>query len=85
MATTNERFSNPLTGSTTGGSEQSAKSNLTALGNVAGDQLSDVAGKAQQAAQVQMDKMADAIRERPLQAAGIAAGVGFVLALLARR
>jgi ElaB/YqjD/DUF883 family membrane-anchored ribosome-binding protein len=33
----------------------------------------------------QYDKLAGTIRRNPLQAAGIAAGIGFVLALLARR
>ena len=85
MATTNDRFGSQTTGMTTGSSEQSAKSNIAALGNAAGDQLAEVAGQAQQAALVQLDNLADAIRRRPLQATGIAAGVGFVLALLARR
>lgn len=85
MVTTNERFGNQTASMSTSSSEQSAKSNLAAIGNAAGDQLTEVAGQAQQAAQVQLDKLADAIRQRPLQATGIAAGVGFVLALLARR
>ena len=85
MVTTNERLGNQTASMSTSSSEQSAKSNLAAIGNAAGDQLTEVAGQAQQAAQVQLDKLADAIRQRPLQATGIAAGVGFVLALLARR
>ena len=85
MAATNERFDGQSTSMTTGSSTPSAKSNLATMGNAAGDQLAEVAGHAQQAAQVQFDKLADAIRQRPLQATGIAAGVGFVLALLARR
>lgn len=85
MATTNERFDGQSTTMTTGISVPSAKSNLATIGNAAGDQLAEVAGQAQQAAQVQFDKLADSIRQRPLQATGIAAGVGFVLALLARR
>ncbi len=85
MATTNERFDGQSTSVTTGNLAQSAKSNLATLGNAAGDQLAEVAGQAQQAAQVQLDNLAEAIRQRPLQATGIAAGVGFVLALLARR
>jgi ElaB/YqjD/DUF883 family membrane-anchored ribosome-binding protein len=85
MTTTNERFGSQSTGTTTGSSAPSARSNLATLGNAAGDQLAEVAGQAQQAAQVQLDNLAEAIRQRPLQATGIAAGVGFVLALLARR
>lgn len=85
MTTTNERFGYQSTSMTASSAEQSAKSNLATIGNAAGDQLAEVAGQAQQAAKVQMDKLADAIRQSPLQATGIAAGVGFVLALLARR
>ena len=51
----------------------------------AGDQIAEVAGQAGVKAQEQLDRLADAIRRRPVQAAGIAAGIGFVLALLARR
>jgi ElaB/YqjD/DUF883 family membrane-anchored ribosome-binding protein len=40
---------------------------------------------AQTMAQDQYDKLTASIRRNPLQAAGIAAGIGFVLALLARR
>ena len=85
MATMNERGDGQSIGIAAGSSVQSAKSNLETMGNAAGDQLAEVAGQAQQAAQVQLDKLADAIRQRPLQATGIAAGVGFVLAMLARR
>ena len=85
MASSTERFGGQSTGMTAGTSDQSAKSNLTKIGNAAGDQLAEVAGQAQQAAQVQLDRLADAIRQKPIQATGIAAGVGFVLALLARR
>lgn len=41
--------------------------------------------QAQHHAKEQLDQLQDAIRRNPLAAAGIAAGVGFVLALLARR
>lgn len=50
-----------------------------------GDMIADAAGQAGVAAQQQIDRLADAIRRKPVQAAGIAAGLGFVLALLARR
>jgi len=46
---------------------------------------SDALGQAQAAAQEQYDQLTLAIRRNPLQAAGIAAGIGFFLALLARR
>jgi len=51
----------------------------------AGEQIAGVAGQAKEIANQQMDRLADTIRARPLQATGIAAGIGFALALLARR
>jgi len=51
----------------------------------AGEQIAQVAGQAQQMAHQQFDNLAETIRRSPLQAAGIAAGIGFVLALMARR
>ena len=51
----------------------------------AGDQISDAASQAQTMAHDQIDKLSASIRSKPIQAAGIAAGIGFVLALLARR
>jgi ElaB/YqjD/DUF883 family membrane-anchored ribosome-binding protein len=41
--------------------------------------------EAQTLAQDQYDKLIVSIRRKPLQAAAIAAGIGFVLAILARR
>lgn len=55
------------------------------LASNAQDRISDTVEHAQALAQEQYDKLAASIRRNPLQAAGIAAGVGFVLALLARR
>ncbi len=55
------------------------------LANTAQDKFNENVGQAQDFAQEQYDKMAASIRRNPLQAAGIAAGIGFVLALLARR
>lgn len=49
------------------------------------EKFSETVEQAQALAQEQYDKLADSIRRKPLQAAGIAAGIGFVLALLARR
>jgi ElaB/YqjD/DUF883 family membrane-anchored ribosome-binding protein len=63
----------------------SASTNVSAMASNAGDQLADAAHQAQHAAQEQLDKLSEAIRAKPIQAAGIAAGVGFLLALLARR
>lgn len=55
------------------------------LANTAQDKFNETVEHAQALAQEQYDKMAASIRRNPLQAAGIAAGIGFVLALLARR
>jgi ElaB/YqjD/DUF883 family membrane-anchored ribosome-binding protein len=55
------------------------------MANAAGEKISDTDEQAQALAQDQYDKLTASIRRNPLQAAGIAAGIGFVLALLARR
>lgn len=83
MAIGNERFGNPVSGSAIGGTDQS--SSIGSMASEAGDQLMNAAGQAQDAAQVQMDKLADCIRRSPLQSAGIAAGIGFLVALMVRR
>lgn len=60
----------------------------TAIGDIADaaqEKVSETVGQAQAIAQEQYDRVAASIRRNPLQAAGIAAGVGFLLALLARR
>lgn len=48
-------------------------------------QAGEALDQAQQMATERMDQLQSMIRKNPLAAAGIAAGVGFVLALLARR
>jgi ElaB/YqjD/DUF883 family membrane-anchored ribosome-binding protein len=63
----------------------SASRQVNDLANTAQDKFNDTVEQAQALAQEQYDKMAASIRRNPLQAAGIAAGIGFVLALLARR
>lgn len=55
------------------------------LASNAQDRFNETVESAQALAQEQYDKLAANIRRNPLQAAGIAAGIGFVLALLARR
>ncbi len=55
------------------------------LASAAQERLSDTVDQAQALAQDQYDKLTVTIRRNPLQAAGIAAAVGFVFALLARR
>ena len=55
------------------------------LAAAAQDKLNAAVDQAQTLAQDQYDKLTASLRRNPLQAAGIAAGIGFVLALLARR
>ena len=63
----------------------SAKNAVDNLADTAQEKISSAVDQAQTMAQDQYDKLTASIRRNPLQAAGIAAGVGFVLALLARR
>jgi ElaB/YqjD/DUF883 family membrane-anchored ribosome-binding protein len=63
----------------------SATRQVNDLASTAQDKFNETVEQAQDFAQEQYDKMAASIRRNPLQAAGIAAGIGFVLALLARR
>ncbi len=60
-------------------------STARAANDLAQDKFAETVEQAQTLAQEQYDKLAASIRRNPLQAAGIAAGIGFVLALLARR
>jgi ElaB/YqjD/DUF883 family membrane-anchored ribosome-binding protein len=62
-----------------------AANTVSDIAHTAQDKLADTVDQAQTMAQEQYDKLTLSIRRHPLQAAGIAAGVGFVLALLARR
>ena len=55
------------------------------LTSTAQDTFNETVEQVQNFAQVQYDQLEASIRRNPLQAAAIAAGVGFVLALLARR
>jgi ElaB/YqjD/DUF883 family membrane-anchored ribosome-binding protein len=66
-------------------SGSSSSSTVNDLAGAAQDKFSDTVDQAQALAQDQYDKLVLNIRRNPLQAAGIAAGIGFVLALLARR
>jgi ElaB/YqjD/DUF883 family membrane-anchored ribosome-binding protein len=63
----------------------SASGSVSDFANAAQDKISETVDQAQALAQEQYDKLAATIRRNPLQAAGIAAGIGFVLALIARR
>lgn len=64
---------------------QSASARVDNLANAAQDKISSAVDQTQTPAQGQYDELIASIRRNPLQAAGIAAGIGFVLALLARR
>jgi ElaB/YqjD/DUF883 family membrane-anchored ribosome-binding protein len=68
-----------------GNTASGASRQVNDLANTAQDKFNDTVEQAQALAQEQYDKLAASIRRNPLQAAGIAAGIGFVLALLARR
>lgn len=63
----------------------SASNAVKDLASSAQDKFNETVEQAQDLAHVQFDRLEASIRRNPLQAAGIAAGVGFVLALLARR
>ncbi|KWT72631.1 DUF883 family protein [Hyphomicrobium sulfonivorans] len=62
-----------------------AERNIRGAANAAQDKIHETVEHAQAVAQEQYDRVADHIRRKPLQSAGIAVGIGFVLALLARR
>jgi ElaB/YqjD/DUF883 family membrane-anchored ribosome-binding protein len=80
----NDRFEPTSTSARDTGVESMSGAASSAI-SAAGDQISEVAGHARGMAQDQFDKLSDAIRKHPLQSAGIAAGLGFALALLARK
>ncbi len=63
----------------------STNSSLDDLATGAQDKVTSAIDSAQELAREQYDNLTLAIRRNPLQAAAIAAGIGFVLALLARR
>ncbi len=63
----------------------STNSSLDDLATSAQDKVTSALDSAQELAREQYDNLTLAIRRNPLQAAAIAAGIGFVLALLARR
>ncbi len=63
----------------------STNSSLDDLATSAQDMATSAIDSAQELAREQYDNLTHAVRGNPLQAAAIAAGIGFVLALLARR
>jgi ElaB/YqjD/DUF883 family membrane-anchored ribosome-binding protein len=64
---------------------QTSSATISDIAGAAQDRMSETVDQAQVVAQEQYDKLTRAIRRNPLQAAGIAAGIGFVIALVARR
>jgi ElaB/YqjD/DUF883 family membrane-anchored ribosome-binding protein len=74
-------MSSQYSGRTTSQTERQVRD----VANAAQDKFNETVDQAQTLAQEQYDRLAAGIRRNPLQAAGIAAGIGFVLALLARR
>ena len=48
-------------------------------------ELSQAADRLKAEASVQMDRLSDTIRNKPIQSAAIAAGLGFLFAVIARR
>jgi len=64
---------------------QAGNNSVDNLATSAQETISSAVDSAQTLAQDQYDKLTASIRRNPLQAAGIAAGIGFLLALLARR
>lgn len=52
--------------------------------DVAGE-VSAAAGRLQDQASEQIDRLSQTIRSKPLQSAAVAAGLGFVFAVIARR
>jgi ElaB/YqjD/DUF883 family membrane-anchored ribosome-binding protein len=70
---------------TYGSPGQSANKAVDNLATNAQEKITSAVDSAQTMAQDQYDKLTASIRRNPLQAAGIAAGIGFVLALPARR
>jgi len=83
MTAMNERFDGAAKAA--GTTAQDVRASVSSMANAAGEELSHVAGQAQQVAHEQFDRLADTIRRKPIQSTGIAAGIGFLLAMLARR
>ena len=58
---------------------------VTRAGHEMAGKVADTAKGVQQEAKAQMDRLTVSIREKPLQSAAIAAGLGFLFAVVARR
>ena len=76
---------NETTYGSAGSAASDVKDQVTKQAQKIGDEISQTAGRAQEQALEQIDKLSDSIRSKPLQAAAIAAGLGFLFAVVARR
>ena len=76
MSSTNDTFR---------GAAEKAEETASRVGNEIAGRVADTAQGVQQEAKAQMDKLSVSIREKPLQSAAIAAGLGFLFAVVARR
>jgi ElaB/YqjD/DUF883 family membrane-anchored ribosome-binding protein len=79
----NDRYGYPS--SPTEGTQNATSTGISEMATTAGEEIGNAAQQAQVVAQEQYDKLSSVIRAKPMQAVGIAIGVGFVLALVARR
>lgn len=64
---------------------EQAEDNASRVGRDLAGKAADAASSVQQEAKTQMDRLSVSIREKPLQSAAIAAGLGFIAAIVARR
>ena len=78
-------MSNSSTYDTVRAAAEQAEDNVARVGRDLANKASDAAGIVQQEAKTQMDRLSVSIREKPLQSAAIAAGLGFLAATVARR
>ena len=78
-------MSNSSTYDTVRTAAEQAEDNVARVGRDLANKASEVAGIVQQDAKTQMDRLSVSIREKPLQSAAIAAGLGFLAAIVARR
>ena len=62
-----------------------AEGTVSGAGREIAGKVADTASSVQQEAKHQMDRLSVSIRQKPLQAAAIAAGIGFLFAVVARR
>ncbi len=65
--------------------QTTAKNKLEVAANETAERVGEVAEKAQVAAQYQVDRLERLIRRNPVAAVSTAAGVGLLLAMIARR